>query len=131
MGISNWISENVVWITLGISIIVLVYFILKIIQQFRNKQQLISQINVILIIVGLLFLIFLTFNAEEVRAADWGQLILMIGLVTITANYAYSTEKMANELKEQRLGEDRPYLLIRLEGDVIQWDKTKEGKSRP
>ena len=131
MGISNWISENVVWITLGISIIVLVYFILKIIQQFRNKQQLISQINVILIIVSLLFLIFLTFNAEEVRAADWGQLILMIGLVTITANYAYSTEKMANELKEQRLGEDRPYLLIRLEGDVIQWDKTKEGKSRP
>jgi hypothetical protein len=119
-------------------VLVVVIFLLTIIQIIRKKRTTIGPIAIILLLVGVILLIPIVYSASEIKTAEWVQIILTIGLLTVTAVYAASTEKqakanikMAEEMREQRLGEDRPYLLIRLEGDVIQWDKTNEGKSRP
>jgi len=128
MVVNNWIAANLIWITLAIAIVVLIYFVVQIIQTVRKKRSFVSQLNIILLILGLMFLIFLTYRANEIEGADWGQIILMIGLVAITAAYASSTTEMAREMKEQRLSEARPYLLMRLDGEAVQWDKDEQGK---
>ncbi|MFC2071429.1 hypothetical protein ACFLUU_01740 [Chloroflexota bacterium] len=43
-----------------------------------------------------------------------------MGLVVITALYAHSTEKMAEEIREQRLSEARPYIMLRLAGKFVK-----------
>jgi hypothetical protein len=45
--------------------------------------------------------------------------ISMVALFIVTSIYAWHTRKMADEMKEQRLNESRPYLLIRLEENKI------------
>jgi len=119
MVVNDWISENLIWITLVITIIVLIYFVFTIIQIKRKKRRFVSQLNVILLILGLMFIIFLTYRASEIEGADWGQIILMIGLVAITAAYASSAEKqakasvkMAEEMREQRLNMDKPIIVL-------------------
>jgi len=111
MVVNNWIAANSIWITLAITIVVLIYFVFKIIQATatRKKRPFVSQLNIILLILGLMFLVFLTYRASEIEGADWGQIILMIGLVAITAAYASFAEKqadasveMAEEMREQR-----------------------------
>ena len=96
MVVNNWIAANLLWITLGIAMVVVIYFVFTIIQAIRKKRRFVSQLNIILLILGLMFLIFLTYRASEIEGGDWGQIILMIGLVTITAAYASSTEKQAD-----------------------------------
>ena len=68
--------------------------------------------------------------------SDLTQIILMGLLVAITGIYAWRTfaisnatkkqadasVKMAEEMKEQRLSEAQPYLLLRLTDRVVQWN---------
>jgi len=126
---SNWIGANLIWITLAITIIVLIYFVFMIIQTIRKRRRFVSQLNVILLILGLMFLIFLTYHASEIEGADWGQIILTLGLVIVTAVYASSTEKqadasvkMAREMKEQRYSENLP-LLVPTIPDILPSEK--------
>jgi len=70
------------------------------------------------------------------------QVILMALLVVVTSIYAWRTfaissatrkqadasVKMVEEMREQRLSEARPYLLIRLADEFVQWDNTEQGK---
>ena len=79
MTITDWIQTNLIWITLAITILVLIYFVFTIIQTIRKKSRLVSQLGIILLILGLMFLIFLTYHASEIKGVDWGQIILMIG----------------------------------------------------
>ena len=74
-------------------------------------------ITLILVILGLIFTAYLVLHWHEIKPADLPQILLMIGLVTITAIYARSTEKIAKATKEQLLSEARPYLLLRLNGE--------------
>jgi len=74
--------------------------------------------------------------------SDLIQIILMGLLVVITAIYVWRTfaiskatrrqadasVKMAEKMEEQLLSEARPYLLIRLAGEVVQWDNTEQDK---
>ncbi len=115
---SNWIGSNLIWITVAITILALVYFIYGIIQTLRKKHRFVSQLNIILLILGLIFLIFLTYHANEIKGTDWGQLIVTLGLVVITALYASSTEKqavanvkMAEEMREQTIITSRPLII--------------------
>jgi hypothetical protein len=69
----------------------------------------------------------------EMTTTDWIQAISMVVLVIVTAIYAWRTHvmskaareqaeasaKMADEMREQRLNESQPYLLIRLEENNI------------
>ena len=73
---------------------------------------------------------------------DHIQIALMAILVGTTIFYAYQAKKandsakasaqasvkMAEEMKEQRLSEAQPYLLLRLAHEVFQWDKTEQGE---
>ena len=61
--------------------------------------------------------------------------LLTFALVLITCIYAMRTvdiakanREMAEEIREQRLSEARPYLLMRLDGEAVQWDKDEQGK---
>ena len=121
MVVNNWIAANLIWITLVIAIIVLIYFVFTIIQTTRKKRRFVSQLNIILLILGLMFLIFLTYRASEIEGADWGQIILMIGLVAITAAYASSAEKqadasikMAEATRAQLLVMNKPNVILEL-----------------
>ncbi|MFC1897582.1 potassium-transporting ATPase subunit F [Chloroflexota bacterium] len=118
MTVNSWIAANLVWISLAITILVLIYLVYVLIQRFKNKRAVGSQLSIILLILGLMFLIFLTYHADEIEGKDWGQIILMLGLVIVTALYASSTEKqahhsvkMAKEMREQRVMASRPVII--------------------
>ena len=64
--------------------------------------------------------------------------LLTFALVLITCVYAMRTvdiakanRGMAEEMREQRLSEARPYLLLRLNSEAVQWDKDEKGKLPP
>ncbi|MGD9118177.1 MAG: hypothetical protein PVJ08_05510 [Dehalococcoidia bacterium] len=94
------------------------------------KEKVITRQRFTLYIVALAAILtaYLAYNVYEITPADWAQILLMLGLVTATGFYAWRTHAMSEEMREQRLSEARPYLLLRLEGDVIQWDKGEDGK---
>lgn len=53
---------------------------------------------------------------------------ILFVLVLVTAMYVKRTAEMAKEMKEQRLSEARPYLLLRLADEFVQWDKIEPDK---
>lgn len=120
-------------------VLLFVYSIIEGIKTFKKRTPL-NPIPLILMIIGTLFAILVLYRGQELIARDWAQILLMIGLVTVTAVYAFSTQKQANasmkmakEMKEQRLSEARPYLLLRLDlayDELLQWD-TYQGKPAP
>ena len=81
----------------------------------------------------------------EMTVSDLIQIILMGLLIAITGIYVWRTHviskatkeqagasvKMAEKMEEQLLSEARPYLLIRLAHEIVQWDNTEDGKQRP
>jgi hypothetical protein len=79
----------------------------------------IGPIVVILLIIGVLVAILLQYRGHELTAGDLAQVLLLLGLVTVTAVYAASTSRqaeanrrMAEEMKEQRHGAVRPIVDI-------------------
>ncbi len=48
--------------------------------------------------------------------------ISTVALVIVTGIYAWHTRKMAEEMREQRLSEARPYILLRLGGKFVRLD---------
>ena len=85
---------------------------------------------------GFLFLIVLAYRySDEIKLAEFLQILLMFGLVTVTIVYAWSASrqasasvKMAEEMEEQRLSEAQPYLLLRLnleKDELLQWEDYK------
>ena len=55
--------------------------------------------------------------------------ISTVALVIVTSIYAWHTRKMAEEMREQRLSEARPYLVLTLDladDEFLQWDAYKE-----
>ena len=131
MVVNNWIGANLIWITLGIAMVVVIYFVFTIIQAIRKKRRFVSQLNIILLILGLMFLIFLTYRASEIEGGDWGQIILMIGLVAVTAAYASSTEKQADASMKMAQEMTRPYLMLRLAQEFTQLDSNDGGNKLP
>ncbi len=63
------------------------------------------------------------------------QVILMGLLVVVTGIYAWRThvisnaaKKQTDEMREQRLSEARPYLLLRLKDSAVQWNNIEPDK---
>lgn len=111
-------QANSIWVALGLTALVAVYFLIVIIQTIRKKRPATGPIGIILLSIGLLFAIFLLFRADELGAANLAQMILMIGLIMVTAAYASFAEKqaaasvkMAKEMKEQRITTSRPIII--------------------
>jgi hypothetical protein len=80
------------------------------------------------IAIGILLIVYLVVNVEKIEPAAWAQILLTFGLVAVTGFYAWRTHAMSEEMREQRLSEARPYLLLRLEGEAVQWDKDEKEK---
>jgi len=94
--------------------------------------------GVFLVALGAILIAYLFYNLRWIEPADWAQLLLVVGLVTATSIYALSavgqadaSVKMAEEMKEQRLSEAQPYILLRLARGLVQRDETEPGKQPP
>ena len=86
-----------------------------------------------IITLALIFIIFIVsvigaFNYKKPEIINLLNLILVAGLMTVTAVYAYFTEKMAEEMREQRVMASRPVIIEKavykesgLTGSQIQW----------
>lgn len=97
-------------ITLIAVFLLFLYVILDALNAFAKHTRF-NPIPFILMSIGVLFLILILYRGTELVARDWAQILLTIGLLTITAVYAWSTQKMAKEMEEQRIISSRPYLI--------------------
>ncbi len=95
------------------------------------RKETIITLSLVFIILGVA--VFGAINYRKPEIINLLNLILIAGMMTATAVYAYFTEKMAEEMRAQRLSEARPYLLLRLnleEKELLQWDDY-ESSRRP
>ena len=94
-------------------------------------------------ILGIILAITIIFMIiEVVRKSQTLEYVLLAGLIAVTTWYAYGTMKiakatkeqakasveMAEEMREQRLSEARPYLLIKLADELLQWDDIEQDR---
>ncbi len=91
----------------------------------NDKIQIVAGAGILLIVVIILA------STKVISVAESVNSFLLIGLVTVTVIYARQTGEIAKATKEQILSEARPYLLIRLNDEYIQWDKDEQGKLPP
>ncbi len=107
-----------------------------------------SKREINIIITALILLVIVITPLKIINMIDTPQtieIIILFALVLVTTVYvkrtadiakatkeqAEASVKMAEEMKEQRLGEARPYLLLRLDlepNELLQWD-TYQGKT--
>ena len=104
-------------VSLVVSALLLVYVILSTIQALR-KHTTINLIPFVLFALGTIFTIFLVYRGKDLAAGDLGLILLTLGLVVVTAIYAWETEKLANITRKQFVADSRPYLVIKLPEDI-------------
>jgi len=72
--------------------------------------------------VGILLLIVISLTASKTITISEGMnLVILIGLVAVTAIYAMRTAEIAKATKEQAEASSRPYLLLRLTNEMVTW----------
>jgi hypothetical protein len=90
-------------------------------------------------ILGIGYIILLALEAITVKEAIELTVLTALVFATLlyakrTAEIASATKEQADEIREQRLSEARPYLLLRLKLDVgeifLQWDSYKSSPPR-
>jgi len=64
--------------------------------------------------LGLIFIAYLSYHVFEIQPADWAQIMLMLGLVSVTGIYAYASVRMAEEMRETRYDTVRPVIDFKL-----------------
>ena len=89
----------------------LLLFVIASVVRARTRGIVPSWIPFILMFVGVLFLILVIFRGQELQPYHWAEVLVLVGLLLVTAVYADSTAKMAEEMKEQRYTETLPLLL--------------------
>jgi len=104
-----------------VAVLVLAIFTAELIVVLRKKESFLSPIVMVILMLILLFTVFLEYRGSELTSGEWSQTLLMIGLVSLTAFYAISTEKqakaslkMAEEMSKTRYDTVRPVIDIRL-----------------
>ena len=87
MTIADWMQANQVWIVFGVTILVLVYYIVKTIETFKKRRRIISALTLILTAWGLLFFIYVVFMGSEIEPTSWGEISgVIVGADRIVAN---------------------------------------------
>jgi len=78
-----------------------------------------GRLQFLILSLGAIFVIYLSINFDKIPPADWAQIMLTGGLVTITGLYTIATQKqaeasikMAEEMREQRYDTVRPVIDI-------------------
>ena len=99
--------------------IVLVFALSVLALRIALKANFVSRLSCgLLVILGIIFIIYLIRNLREIEPEDWSQLLLVLGLVSVTgllglyaAGQARASVKMAEEMKEQRVTVSRPVVV--------------------
>lgn len=73
-------------------------------------------------IIGVLLITFLIANINNIVPADWAQILILLGLVAVTGMYAWSTMKMAKEMREQRVMASRPAIVLKAVYEKDIWE---------
>jgi len=81
-------------------VLLLVIVILQLVLAMK-KRTIFGPITFILLMIGYLFAVLVTYRGNELEVRDWAQTLLTIALVAVTAVYAWSTDKIAKATKEQ------------------------------
>lgn len=118
-------------ITLIVAIVVAITLYSVTLREVIKKGYSGKRIARLLLPLGLIFIIYLSFNLFKIEPADWAQIILTSGLVGITIFYAFSAARQATASVKMAEAMTRPYLLLRLDladDEFLQWD-TYEGKN--
>ena len=91
-----------------------------------KKRPFFGPLTFVFLMLAYVFALLLAYRGSELSAADLAQTILTIGLVFITAIYAWSTAKiakanakMAEEMREQRYAEELPLLVPEI---IPEWN---------
>lgn len=115
MTITDWIQANSVWIAFGIIALVLVYYIVEAIENFKKRTA------TFVLLVGLLLIIYLAFNIRNIEPADQVQIILLLALLTVTGIYANANVVMAEEMRKQRYASLKPIIIIQVNHSQVQF----------
>ncbi|MBA7699963.1 hypothetical protein ES703_108669 [subsurface metagenome] len=78
-----------------------------------------------------LVIAYLFINLQDITAGRWVEISLLVGLVGITAVYAFCTAMQANASVKIAEEMTRPYLMLRLnleENEFLQWDDYRGSK---
>ncbi len=113
------------WIRFSILIVAIVFSItFSIVVLVKSKKEGFTRKRTatLILVSGLLFIIYLASNVQEIRPAGALQVMLMLGLLSVTGTYAVFTGrqaeasvKMAEEMKEQRYDAVHPVIDIQKE----------------
>lgn len=93
-----------------------------------GKRDIISLFVPIAVLVGIVILILSGIIVIDDRVIE---LSVLFVLALATVFYAYRTSEIANSAREQLLSEARPYIVLRLEKEVIDWGKTDPDTGLP
>ena len=120
MTVIEWVQLSVLIVAIGLSITFSIIVLVKSIREgFTRKRT-----ATFVLALGLLFITYLAYNAQEIHPADGVQIMLVTGLVAVTGVYALFTARQANasvrmaeEMREQRYDAVRPVIDIQHSGD--------------
>jgi len=104
-------AESIVVI---VAVSLLILYVIASVIRARTRGIFPSWIPFILMFVGVLFLILVIFGGQEIQPYHWAEVLVLIGLLLVTAVYADSTAKMAKEMREERYSENLPVLVPKL-----------------
>ena len=88
---------------------------------FRGNWDTVIAIIIVIASIGSLIYIWIFSHLETSERVGITTAIATVALVITTAVYAWHTRQMAEEMREQRLSEARPYLLSRITNGAIIW----------
>ena len=93
-------------VAIVVSITLFIVVLIKAIKEGFTRRR----IAIFVLALGLLFIVYLAYNRREIQPADWAQIMLVLGLVTVTGLYALSAArqadasvKMAKQMAKPRL----------------------------
>ena len=102
------------WALLGVSILALMISTVLLIK-IRKRSKLSFYILLVFVVVLVASLVAVLAGEEFVAVIN---VLVLTALVLITAEYV-------KEVREQRLSEAQPYLLLRLKDQAVQWDEVE------
>ena len=77
--------------------------------------------SIVGIVIVLTLCVWFLFPLETSEKVGITTAISTVALAVVTSIYAWHTRTMAGEMKEQRLSEAKPYLLVRLTNEFEKW----------
>ena len=118
MTVIEWVRLSVLIVAVVFSITLSIIVLLKSAKEgFTRKRT-----ATLILVLGFIFITYLAYNIQEIRPAEALQVMLMLGLLSVTGIYAVFTGrqaeasvKMAKEMKEQRIMTSRPYIIQKAE----------------